>query len=151
MTNINLNEKLIYNLFLSALSLESDKEKLLKEVTTMLSFSHPNVMSLIGACFDEEMPLVIMPYMSNGSVLKFVKEKRNELHLDRQAKQEEVCNNLTRVFFNRLLNFTLLSPFTQVQAAGNVCLGMCYQVSKGMQYLARHKFVHRDLAARNCM
>ena len=54
----------------------------------MLSFSHPNVMSLIGVCFDEEMPLIIMPYMSNGSVLRFVKEKRNELHLDKQTEQE---------------------------------------------------------------
>ena len=61
----------------------------------MLSFSHPNVMSLIGVCFDEEMPLIILPFMSNGSVLKFVKEKRNELHLDKQAKQEEVSNNFT--------------------------------------------------------
>ena len=75
-------------MFILALSLESDKEKLLKEVTTMLSFSHPNVMSLIGVCFDQEMPLVIMPFMSNGSVLRFVKEKRNELYLDKQAKQE---------------------------------------------------------------
>ena len=28
---------------------------------------------------------------------------------------------------------------------------MCYQISKGMQYLAKYKFVHRDLASRNCM
>ena len=75
----------------AALSLESDKEKLLKEVTTMLSFSHPNVMSLIGVCFDEEMPLIIMPFMSNGSVLGYVKQKRNSLLLDKQAKQEEVA------------------------------------------------------------
>ena len=61
----------------------------------MLSFSHPNVMSLIGLCYDEEMPLIIMPYMSNGNVLGYVQEKRNELHLDKQANQEEVCNNCT--------------------------------------------------------
>ena len=114
----------------------------------MLSFSHPNVMSLIGMCFDEEMPLTILPYMSNGSVLGVVKEKRNKLHLDKQAKQEEVRNNLTGLSFNRLLHYC---PPLQVQAARNLCLDMCYQISKGMQYLARHKFVHRDLAARNCM
>ena len=60
----------------------------------MLSFSHPNVMSLIGVCFDEEMPLIIMPYMSNGSVLGYVRVKRIELHLDiKQATQEVVCDN----------------------------------------------------------
>ena len=114
----------------------------------MLSFDHPNVMSLIGMCFDEDIPLIILPFMSNGSVLGVVKEKRNELHLDKQAKQEEVCNNFTRPSFNRFLHYY---PPLQVQAARNLCLDMCYQISKGMQYLARHKFVHRDLAARNCM
>ena len=55
----------------------------------MLSFKHPNVMSLIGVCFDGEMPLIIMPYMSNGSVLGYVKRK---LLFDREANEVEVCN-----------------------------------------------------------
>ena len=77
--------------FLSVLSHTSDKEKLLKEVTTMLSFKHPNVMSLIGMCFDEEMPLLIMPYMSNGSVLVYVKQNKRELLLDCEVGDEKVC------------------------------------------------------------
>ena len=76
--------------FCIALSLASDKEKLLKEVTTMLSFEHPNVMSLIAVCFDGEIPLIIMPYMSNGSVLGYVKQNRQELLLDSEANEEKV-------------------------------------------------------------
>ena len=73
-----------------ALSFVSDKEKLLKEVTTMLSFTHPNVMSLIGVCFDEEVPLIIMPYMSNGTVLGYVRQNQEKLYFDTQPNQEEV-------------------------------------------------------------
>ena len=57
----------------------------------MLSFTHPNVMSIIGACFDEEVPLIIMPYMSNGSMLGYVKQNREELLFDSQANQDVVC------------------------------------------------------------
>ena len=57
----------------------------------MVSFDHPNVMSLIGVCFDGEMPLIIMPYMSNGSVLGYVKQNVHELLLDSEGNEEEVC------------------------------------------------------------
>ena len=45
----------------------------------MLSFDHPNVMSLIGVCIDGEMPLLIMPFMSNGSVLDYIRHHKAEL------------------------------------------------------------------------
>ena len=77
--------------FLPALSLASDKKKLLKEVTTMLSLKHPNVMSLTGMCFDGEIPLLIMPYMSKGSVLVYVKQNKRELFLDSEINDEKVC------------------------------------------------------------
>ena len=56
----------------------------------MLSFTHPNVMSLIGVCFDEEVPLIIMPYMLNGNVLGYVKQNQEKLYIDIQPNQEEV-------------------------------------------------------------
>ena len=100
--------QLIITLYIHlALSLVSDKEKLLKEVTTMLSFKHPNVMSLIGVCFDGEMPLIIMPYMSNGSVLGYVKHNKGEILLDSQANVEEVCNSLPCV--QQLLLLSLIT------------------------------------------
>ena len=81
--------------FISALSITSDKEKLLKEVTTMLSLDHPNVMSLIGVCYAGEMPMIIMPYMSNGSVLGYVKQNKTELLFDSEVNGEEVCSSIS--------------------------------------------------------
>ena len=46
----------------------------------MLSFDHPHVMSLIGLCLDTGVPLIIMPFMANGSVLEYVKCHREDFH-----------------------------------------------------------------------
>ena len=86
----------VYIIVILALSLAHDKEKLQKEVTAMLSFSHPNVMSLIGMCFDGDLPMVLMPYMSNGSVLGYVKQKARELLFEGGENGEDevhVCNS----------------------------------------------------------
>ena len=45
----------------------------------MLLFEHANVMSLVGICIEGELPLLIMPFMTNGSVLEFVIHNREEL------------------------------------------------------------------------
>ena len=56
----------------------------------MLPLNHPNVMSLIGLCFDGEVPLVIMPYMSDGSVLDYVQENRETLFFTDHPLDENV-------------------------------------------------------------
>ena len=60
----------------------------------MLSFEHPNVMSLVGVCLDGVMPLLIMPFMSNGSVLEYVCYHKQELLLTSEATDEEVWFDL---------------------------------------------------------
>ena len=81
----------------SALSLTKDMEKLMKEVSTMSEFKHPNVMPLIGVCFDKEAPLVIMPFMMNGSVLDYVKHNRESLY----------CNSPTMVAMIHFHNYAV--------------------------------------------
>ena len=61
----------------------------------MLSFEHPNVMSLVGVCLDDKMPLLIMPFMSNGSVMEYIKHHKQELLLTSASTDEEVLNGLT--------------------------------------------------------
>ena len=58
----------------------NDRERLLKEVSLMVTFNHPNVMPLIGLSFDGETPLIIMPFMSNGTVLGYVREHKENLY-----------------------------------------------------------------------
>ena len=66
----------------------------------MLSFDHPNVMSLIGVCIDGEMPLLIMPFMSNGSVLDYIRHHKAELMVGVQVYHHhslQVCARIIRV------------------------------------------------------
>ena len=69
----------------------SNRERLLKEVTIMMTFDHPNVTPLIGMCFDGEVPLLIMPFMTGGSVLDYVTQNREKLHLTHKSPKEKVC------------------------------------------------------------
>ena len=47
-------------------------------------------MPLIGLCFDGETPLLIMPFMSKGSVLEYVKQNKVDLHKDLESSEVEV-------------------------------------------------------------
>ena len=56
----------------------------------MLSFKHQNVMSLIGLCFDGDIPMIIMPFMSGGSVLEYLRKNRERLFLTFESSLERV-------------------------------------------------------------
>ena len=58
----------------AALFSKREKDNVLKEMSKMASFEHVNVMNLVGVCLDGEMPLIIMPFMVNGSVLEHVRK-----------------------------------------------------------------------------
>ena len=68
----------LIDLSFSVLSSEGERKNLLKEIQKMASFEHVNVMILIGVCLDGEMPLIIMPFMTKGCVLDYVRHKKDE-------------------------------------------------------------------------
>ena len=55
-------------------------EEFISESAIMLDFDHPNVLKLIGVCFDTEhqLPLIILPYMANGDLKTFLQTKRRK-------------------------------------------------------------------------
>lgn len=49
----------------------------------MQEFDHPNILKLVGVCLDGgPAPYVIMPFMTNGSLLSHVKENRGSFVID---------------------------------------------------------------------
>ena len=55
----------------------------------MLSLT-PKSHVIIGMCFDGDVPLVIMPFMSGGSVLDYVRQNRDNLYFTAESSQEKV-------------------------------------------------------------
>ena len=56
----------------------------------MVNFNHPNVMRLRGVCLNQENPLLIMPFMTNGTVLEYVRHNKDTLMFTNEANSLEV-------------------------------------------------------------
>ena len=53
--------------------------ELVAETATMKIFDHPNVLQLLGVCVDtndDDMLKVVLPYMANGDLKNFLKQRR---------------------------------------------------------------------------
>ena len=68
-------------LSLAVFSLSSMAE-LVAEIATMKIFDHPNVLQLLGVCVDtndDDMLRTVLPYMANGDLRNFLKQRRVDL------------------------------------------------------------------------
>ena len=60
----------------------NDLKNLVEESLLMSNMDHPNVMKLLGVCIDKQTPYLVMPYMSQGSLLSYLKKNRDALMAD---------------------------------------------------------------------
>ena len=124
----------------------SDLKTLVEESLVMVHLNHPNVMKLIGVCIDkQDTPYIVMPYMSLGSLLSYLRKNREELMVNTNE------GNCERVKSYQRILVVVITYLPQMEKIQQRLLSMCLQVAKGMAYLSSEKLVHRDLAARNCM
>ena len=131
--------------FLSGDATRKEIEDILSEVLKMNNLSHPYVMNLIGVSISKTLsPILIMPFMENGSLLNYLKKERSHLYLDYDVEEE------SEVIVYKV-NSDLVTSFLQITAVRKLLLKMCHQIALGMKYLSAQMIVHRDLAARNCL
>ena len=126
----------------------SDVEGILSEIFKMEVLCNPNVMNIIGVSISSDItPVIVMPYMANGSLLNYLRKERSSLYMDYDVQNEEVNNNILPVLFDIYMYIIIIKIIT----VRKLLLKMCHQISLGMAYLSLNQVVHRDLAARNCL
>ena len=61
---------------------QEEVDKFVEESLKMSRFKHAHIMGLIAVCLDAgSAPYIIMPYMANGSLLKYLKKERKKMKM----------------------------------------------------------------------
>lgn len=121
----------------------SYKEDLLAEINLMKRIgSHPNIVSMLGACTLSEPIALAMEYIPFGNLQNFLKKCRMEGDFNKRAGHPtEVTYSIMDP--NGDIDNGVITPADM--------LSFARQVAMAMEYLAEKKYVHRDLAARNVL
>ena len=53
-----------------------DMKSFLLECSKMSELHHPNVLGLVGICFEDDTPYMLLPYMANGDLKQFLLSRR---------------------------------------------------------------------------
>ncbi len=70
---------------------EDNARQIVSESVKMMTFDHPHILGLLGICVDAgPAPYIVMPFMSNGSLLSYLRKNREDLVLPGGADTDKV-------------------------------------------------------------
>lgn len=104
----------------------SNRETFLRQAETWSKFSHPNVISIVGMCYNGPPTCILYECVEYGTLYDYLVENSP---LDGAVDDDEEPEPL--------------NYHDQLQIA--------IQIAAGMNYISQHNYIHGDLAARNCM
>ncbi|CAH3116792.1 unnamed protein product [Pocillopora meandrina] len=103
-----------------------NRETFLRQAETWSKFSHPNVISIVGMCYNGPPTCILYECVEYGTLHDYLVENSPlEGAVDDDEDPEP------------------LNYYDQLQIA--------IQIAAGMNYVSQHNYIHGDLAARNCM
>uniref|UniRef100_A0ABD2W0Q1 receptor protein-tyrosine kinase n=1 Tax=Trichogramma kaykai TaxID=54128 RepID=A0ABD2W0Q1_9HYME len=106
---------------------EREKEDLVRELEIMQKVgSHPNVVTLLGCCTEQEPHYLILEYVMYGKLLTYLRDHRTRQDFYNFSEDSAALTSRDLTVFG-------------------------YCVARGMEYLASKKIIHRDMAARNVL
>uniref|UniRef100_A0A8W8HUR7 Tyrosine-protein kinase receptor n=1 Tax=Magallana gigas TaxID=29159 RepID=A0A8W8HUR7_MAGGI len=106
---------------LPAYSTEASELDFLMEAVIMSKFNHPNIVKLVGVCFESHPRYIVLELLEGGDLKTFLREMRPKTVMG--------------------------DPLVRVSDL----LSLADDIAKGCQHLEERHFIHRDIAARNCL
>ncbi|XP_078313268.1 leukocyte tyrosine kinase receptor-like isoform X2 [Crassostrea virginica] len=106
---------------LPAYSTEASELDFLMEAVIMSKFNHPNIVKLVGVCFESHPRYIVLELLEGGDLKTFLREMRPKTVMG--------------------------EPLVRVSDL----LNLADDIAKGCQHLEERHFIHRDIAARNCL
>ena len=106
-SDIVKNNQLFYGL---GSLIEGVVDDYIEKCAKFSQLKHPNVMEIVGVCLDGgAVPFLVMPFMSNGNLLQYLKTNRKNLVLPANNPPNELVGNM--VFFAFVVSGSFFQTF----------------------------------------